>query len=98
MSKPSLHDIAAMPFPQSEQALEKHYGVKPKRIWNEGDLHTFTVRIAYSWRSTDTVYYDVEAATEEEALKIAENRFDEDTSIDADDPDIDDVRVEGAPQ
>ena len=90
MSKPSLHDIAAMPFPQSEQALEKHYGVKPKRIWNEGDLQTFTVRIAYSWRSTDTVYYDVEAATEEEALKIAENRFDEDTSIDADD-----VIVEG---
>ena len=97
MSKPSLHDIAAMPFPQSEQALEKHYGVKPKREWNEGVLKSFTVRIAYSWRTSDSIFYDIEAASEEEALKIAEERFDGDTSIDADDPDIDDVRVEGGP-
>ena len=94
MSKPSLHDIAAMPFPASEKALEKHYGVKPKRDWNEGDLQAYRVRISYSWRTTEIVYYDIEAASEEEARKLSEDRFDSDTSIEADDADIDDVNVE----
>ena len=93
MEKPSLHEIAAMPFPQSEIALEKHYGVKPRREWNEGELQTYVVRISYSWRTAETIEYEVKAASKEDAQKVAEDMFDKDKTIEAEDADIDHVDI-----
>lgn len=88
--KPTLHEIAAMPFPQSERALEEHYGVKPKREHREGEIRTFEVVVRYSERINDSVMYEIEAASPKEAEEIAERRAGNEIPIDAD---IDDIEV-----
>jgi hypothetical protein len=89
--KPTLHEIAAMPFPASEQALYKYYGVRPKD-GKDGELKTFKVTYHYSVRENYSESYTVEAVDDEQAEKMADDIFDEDRSIPAD-ADVDDVEV-----
>lgn len=91
-AKPTLHEIAAMPFPHSERALQRWYGVEPYRERSPGQTKTFRVEVSYSWTESGSVTYEVEAASEDEANALAEEMFATDTSIDAgDDVEINDV-------
>lgn len=90
--KPSLHEIAAMPFPASEQALLKWYGVKPRREQPEGELKTFKVRYEYSERIDGTATYTVEAVDEEHAELLANEMFDKDIRV-PDDVELDRVEA-----
>ena len=92
MSAPTLHEIAAMPFPASMLAMRKHYNSdwhKPEP--DGGDARPWKVKISYSTRISETVSYSVEAASEDEAIAEAEKLFDNDPTIEFEDADIDDV-------
>ena len=92
MSKiPTLHEIAAMPFPASERALQTYYGVEPWRERSAGPRKTFEVIVSYSWSERSTATYEVEADTRDEAE--AEKLFDRDGSLEGEDCEIDDMSV-----
>jgi hypothetical protein len=74
--KPSLHEIAAMPYPASLLAMREHYNHQWGRFDNEAELQTWKCRIHYSYRTEDVFECEVEAATEDEAEKLAEDAFD----------------------
>ncbi len=74
MSAPTLHEIAAMPFPASLNAMRKHYNKDwGKPVPADGMIRKFAVRIDVTVPTTET--YQVEAFTageaEEEALTLA---------------------------
>lgn len=74
-SMPSLHEIAAMPFPASEMALERWYGIKPRSGEEpapDGLLRKFKVEVEYSYLCTEYESVTVTAATEDEAKDMAE--------------------------
>lgn len=75
MEKPTLHEIAAMPFPASEQALFKYYGVKPRRGDTGEEQASYRVTIDWSYTVEETSDFDVEASSEEEAREIAEQQL-----------------------
>jgi hypothetical protein len=93
MSKPTLHEIAAMPFPASEQALQKYYGVEPWSDRAGADRKPFQVKITYSWSESETLTYDVVAADRQEAERLAEDLFDKDHRVRGEDIDVDDVEA-----
>jgi hypothetical protein len=70
--KPSLHDIAAMPYPASLEAMRKHYNPDWGKPVPDGEtLRTFKVRIEYSYRCDGDGVATVNAFTEEEAIDAA---------------------------
>lgn len=84
-AKPSLHDIAAMPYPASVHAMRSHYNP----LWGkgkDGELTTWKVDLDYSYRVSETFSCEVEAVDEDEAIELAHDRFDNDCS-DADEED-----------
>lgn len=92
-SKPTLHEIAAMPFPASEKALFQHYGVTPWREKRDGEKLTFKVRYNYSETISNSATYTVDAVDEEEAEYLAEALWDADVTI-PNDVDLDGVDIE----
>jgi hypothetical protein len=67
---PTLHDIAAMPFPASVTAMRKYHDPS----WgfpepDEGELRTFKVRVDWTVEGSDTVY--VKASDAAEAKEVA---------------------------
>lgn len=75
--KPTLHEIAAMPYPSSVRAMRKHY--EPhwgKPVPEGGEKRLFEVTVEWSARGHET--YEVEAFTEDEAEDLAEIEFDKD--------------------
>lgn len=90
---PTLHDIAAMPFPASEQALQRYYGVEPWKERSAAPRKTFEVIVSYSWSERSTATYEVEADTRDEAEAEAEKLFDRDGSLEGEDCEIDDMNV-----
>lgn len=92
--KPSLADIAAMPFPASRDAMRAHYDPLWGKFMAEGDLRSWKVTINYSVRSSESVSYNVEATSTEEAEALADELFDKDNSIPGGiDVEVDDVEV-----
>jgi len=71
--KPSLHEIAAMPFPASTEAMRKYYNPEWGRPIPEGldKKRSFKVRVNYTYRVADDETVTVEAWTEEEAEELA---------------------------
>jgi hypothetical protein len=73
--KPSLHEIAAMPYPASLLAMRKHYipdwGIP---VPDGATKRTFKVEVEYEYTvtETETECVTVEAFTEEEAIEKAE--------------------------
>ncbi len=60
----------------------------------DGDIKTFRVRVCYSYqpeREYSSKTYTVEAADAEQAEELAEEMFENDDDIDADDPEISDI-------
>jgi hypothetical protein len=94
MSKPTLHEIAAMPFPASERALQTYYGVEPYRERTTHERTSFRVTVTYSWSESDTLTYEVQAADREDAERIAEDQFDNDARVRGTDVDIDNMDIE----
>lgn len=69
MSAPSLHDIAAMPYPASLKAMREYYNPAWGKDRGDGELKTFTVEVEYSIRDQATI--TVEAFTASEAEDLA---------------------------
>ena len=74
IARPTLHEIAAMPFPVSRDTMRKHYNKDwGKPVPADGMIRKFAVRIDVTVPTTET--YQVEAFTageaEEEALALA---------------------------
>ena len=92
--KPTLHEIAAMPFPASMLAMRKYYNSAWGKFYEEGEVEarTFKVRVAYSWRESDERTYTIKAGSEEQAERIAEDMFDKDRTVE-DGADVDHVEV-----
>lgn len=70
MTKPTLHEIAAMPFPSSRSAMREHYD----KAWgcdapDDGVMRKFAVTVDVTLETSET--YTVEAFTEEEAEEVA---------------------------
>jgi hypothetical protein len=74
--KPSLHEIAAMPFPESLKAMRKHYVKDWGTPIPEGATakQKFEVRVDYEARISGSETIEVEAWSEDEALKMAEEK------------------------
>jgi len=73
LAKPSLHEIAAMPFPASMLAMRKHYNpVWGKHIEDGAEKATYEVRFEYSYKCEEVDYFEVEAFTEQEAEEMAQ--------------------------
>jgi len=90
MSKPSLHDIAAMPFPASMHAMRKYYDPSWAMACG-GAGPRFRVTIFYTVPSQETEVFEVEAGSTDQAKAIAREIFDRVGPYDAD---VDDVDVE----
>jgi len=93
--KPSLHEIAAMPYPASVMAMREHYNSgwgKPLPDEKYDEPRTFKVRIDYSFTTQGQRSYTVEALSEEEAEEMAVNEFDNDRQVETD-AEIDLVRA-----
>jgi len=73
MTKPTLHEIAAMPFPQSIEAMRTHY----QRDWAKPlpksveAKRKFRVEVEYEVSYSDTETVEVEAWSGEEAEDLA---------------------------
>lgn len=78
MDKPSLHDIAAMPYPASVNAMRKHYNPEWGRPVPEGgERRTFEVELDIEYTGSDTHWIKVEAFTEEEAEELAQQELED---------------------
>lgn len=83
MTAPTIHEIAAMPFPASRDAMRKFYNPYwGKDLPAEAEKRPF--RATVRWEASGYATYDVEAYDEEEAADLAEKLFDRDDSIPAD--------------
>jgi hypothetical protein len=96
--KPSLHEIAAMPYPASEQAVREYYDPHWQRYSN-GETRKFSVEVDYRYSGRDTWTCEVDAADEAEAKKMALDKFDSadlDPQYGAEVDDVMNVKVERA--
>ncbi len=85
MSAPTLHEIAAMPFPASLEAVRKHYD--PKWGLDQPD-GPGKFRVRFEWTISGFFDEEIEAESAEEAEEIARERA-------ADDARTGDFEVEG---
>jgi hypothetical protein len=93
MEKPSLKEIAAKPyFGQAAAAIREHYDPH-WGLFENGGPRTYEVTIRYTVRTEEIEVYEIEAASEEEAKAIAEDRFDKEHAFG--DVEIDEIEVEG---
>lgn len=67
-AKPSLREIAEMPYPASLLAMRQHYNPEwGKPIPDGAKLRTFRVKVEYSYSVSERETVEVEAFTKEEA-------------------------------
>lgn len=83
-ARPTLHEIAAMPFPASVEAMREHYNPHWGKDTGDNELRTYRVKVIYETRSDEIQVVEVEAFTEEEALDLAEDKVAEDFMTDDD--------------
>jgi hypothetical protein len=94
-AKPSLQDIAAMPYPASLKAMREHYQPDWGKPLPEGATEKRNFEVTVRWearvRGSDTV--EVEAWSEAEAQVLAEEKVCEAVEAECfwDDIDIDEV-------
>ena len=89
--KPSLHEIAAMPFPASQEAMRKHYNPHwGKDVPDDGEKRRYKVKVRWIAEGSET--YEVEAFSEDEAEELAGEEFDSDGCI-PDDAEWDDCTI-----
>ena len=66
--KPTLHEIAAMPFPASQEAMRKHYNPDWHKELPEGKK---MFRVSVDWTIEGSFVEDIEAEDEDEAKELA---------------------------
>lgn len=79
-SKPTLHDIAAMPFPASVEAMRKHYNPAWGRpVDGDGSRRTYRVKLSGEVRTVKPIYETVEIAafSEDEAIELAQAQIEQ---------------------
>lgn len=69
MTKPSLHEIAAMPFPASLNAMRENYNPQWGKDCGDGEIKEFTIEVSYDVRGSQSI--TVEAFTSSEAEDVA---------------------------
>jgi hypothetical protein len=74
--RPTLHEIAAMPYPYSERAMREHCDPNWGKPKPEGVLRSYTVEVSYHFSGRDIWGTTVKAHNEEEAIELAEAAFD----------------------
>ena len=74
--KPTLQEIAAMPYPASERAMREHYDPQWGKPKPEGALRRYSVEVSYSFSGRDTWATDVNAHNADEARELAGAAFD----------------------
>ena len=67
---PTLHEIAAMPYSETVEAIRKHYDPAWGKNDNEGEP-VKAWRVCFDWTLDGTFDHEVEAATEEDAIEQA---------------------------
>lgn len=77
--RPSLHDIAAMPFPASQSAMREHYDAQWHMPQPEPGEGPKKFRVKGRWTIGGHIDQVFEADTEDEALDLAEEWVAEDT-------------------
>lgn len=83
-ARPTLHEIAAMPYPASIEAMREHYDRHWGKCSDGEELRTFKVAVTYETRSDVTEVVEVEAFSEAEALDLAEDKVAEEYMTDED--------------
>lgn len=89
--RPTLHEIAAMPFPASVEAMRKHYNPAwGKLIDGDGAARRYRVKLSGTVTTRDYINetVEVDAFSSDEAIKLAEEEID-DRHPDADEIDFD---------
>jgi hypothetical protein len=74
--KPSIQEVAAMPYPASVRAMREHYNPQWGKPVPEGKLRRYSVEVDYSFRGRDTWSTEVNAHSREEAEELAGDAFD----------------------
>jgi hypothetical protein len=103
--KPTLHEIAAMPYSETIKAMRKHYVKDWGKPVPDGatEKQKFEVRVSYEARIVGSDIVEVEAWSEDEALELAEDKVCKQVEDDAfafDDIDFEEVNSQlltGAP-
>lgn len=88
MSKPTLHEIAAMPFPKSVEAMRAHYVKDWAKPIPEGisEKRKFRVKVEYEVSYSDSETVEVEAWTTEDAEELAAERVAKEVEREANSP------------
>lgn len=84
-AKPSLQDIANMPFPASVKALRTHYDKYWGQFPNDVAPTEWEVTVRYSTLTYDCKIYDIVAPTAEAAKALAEDKWKEEDKDEDDD-------------
>ncbi|WP_343518128.1 hypothetical protein [Sphingomonas sp.] len=95
--KPSLAEVAEMPFPASLVAMRKYYNSEWGKPIPEGvdKARKFRAVVSFSYREESSKSYDIEAFSQKEAEELAEKAFGEDRDLRwLDDCEIDEIEVE----
>lgn len=94
MEKPSLHEIAAMPFPESVFAMRKFYVHDWGKPIAEGlsQKQTYQVTARVTLRTVEREFFEIEAWSQDEAEEEAEGMIDR-RYPEADDVEIDELKV-----
>ncbi len=69
--KPSLHEIAAMPYSETVKAMRQFYDPLWGFPHGDGSTQKYTVEVEYTYTCTDYETVEVEAENEEEAIELA---------------------------
>jgi hypothetical protein len=95
-AKPTLHEIAAMPYSVGLAAMREHYDPLWGMVTPEGDDPKFRwkVRVYYSVRSVESRVVEVDAATEDEACDLAEEQILDEEGSDVDISDSSATRID----
>ncbi len=94
MTKPSIQEIAEMPYPASMMAMREHYNPDWHKPEPDGEtLMKYRVTMDFAVRDSRT--YTVEALDEEHAEKLADDALNADKSIphDAEDFEMSDIEL-----
>jgi len=69
--KPTLHEIAAMPYSETIKAMREHYDPLYGFPTGNGEKSKYTIQVEYTVTSTEFETVEVEASDEEEAIELA---------------------------
>ena len=69
--KPTLHEIAAMPYSQTADAVRRHYDPDWGKVTEDGEPSRIW-RVRFRWTISGTFDDEIEADSEQEAREIAQ--------------------------